>query len=171
MMYVSKKKRFFRGLKYLKIAYTFLYVEKPVRSLCYPFHFSLPSLLKFNFTKPIHMNSTLTTVGRIIFALCIIFFGLSHLTNATVMSQMLPSALSSVAIPLIYLTGVCLILAAVSFIIKKWARIAGILLVIYLILIILLVHIPSLPDPNAMALLIRDTAVAAGALMIAGMSN
>ena len=44
------------------------------------------------------------------------------------MSQMIPSALSSVAVPLVYLTGICLILAAVSFIIRKWARIAGILL-------------------------------------------
>jgi len=114
------------------------------------------------------MSNVLYTVGKIIFALTIAFFGIGHLTHAEQMQGVVPSALSSIAIPVIYITGVCLLLAAVSFIIDKWARIAGILLAVFLILIVLTVHIPHLPDQTAMSMVIKDSAMAGAALMIAG---
>jgi putative oxidoreductase len=114
------------------------------------------------------MSNVLYTVGKIIYALTIAFFGIGHLTQADKMQGAIPSALSFMALPLVYITGVCLLLAAVSFIIDRWARIAGILLAVFLILIVLTVHIPHLPDQTAMSMIIKDTAMAGAALMIAG---
>jgi putative oxidoreductase len=114
------------------------------------------------------MNNALFTAGKIIYALTIAFFGIGHLTNATAMGGMIPPMLSSMAIPLVYFTGVCLVLAAVSIIINKYAMWAGILLAVFLILIVLTVHVPNLPDQTSMAMIIKDTAMAGAALMIAG---
>lgn len=114
------------------------------------------------------MNNVLYMAGKIIFALTIAFFGIGHLTSAGQMAGVVPSALSSMAVPIIYITGVCLLLAAVSFIIDKWARIGGILLAVFLIIIVLMVHVPHLPDQTAMSMIIKDSAMAGASLMIAG---
>ena len=114
------------------------------------------------------MNNMLYTVGKIIYALTIAFFGIGHLTNAEQMKGAMPSTISSMALPLVYITGVCLLIAAVSFIIDKWARVAGILLAIFLILVVLMIHVPHLPDQTAMTMVIKDTAMAGAALMVAG---
>ncbi|HYV90273.1 MAG TPA: DoxX family membrane protein [Chitinophagales bacterium] len=114
------------------------------------------------------MNNALSPIGRIIYALAIAFFGIAHLTSADQMAGNLPPMFSSLGAPLIYFTGVCLLLAAISFIINRWARIAGILLAIFLLLIVFTVHMPHLPDQTATAMVIKDTAMAGAALMIAG---
>jgi uncharacterized membrane protein YphA (DoxX/SURF4 family) len=114
------------------------------------------------------MNNALSMIGRIIYALAIVFFGIGHLTNADQMATMLPSMFASLGTPLIYFTGVCLLLAAVAFVINRWARIAGILLAIFLLIIVVTVHIPHLPDQSAMSMAIKDSAMAGAALMIAG---
>lgn len=122
-----------------------------------------------------NMNMNLTTIGRIIFGLTIAFFGVGHLTNANAMSGMIPSFLSGMAVPLVYVTGICLIAAAISFVINRYTYYSGILLAIFLIIIVLTVHLPGLSDPArvqmAMSMTIKDTAMAAGALMIAGMGK
>ena len=114
------------------------------------------------------MNNALSTIGRIIYALAIAFFGIGHLTSADQMTGSLPSIFLTLGTPVIYFTGVCLLLAAISFIINRWARIAGILLAVFLLLVVFTVHLPHLPDQTAMAMIIKDTAMAGAALMIAG---
>src|SRR5438552_1289215 len=106
------------------------------------------------------MNNALAMIGRIIYALAIVFFGVAHLTSADQMAKDLPPMFSSWGTPLIYFTGVCLLLAAISFIINRWARIAGILLAVFLLLIVFTVHIPHLPNQTAMAMVIKDSAMA-----------
>ncbi|HUM45878.1 MAG TPA: DoxX family membrane protein [Chitinophagales bacterium] len=117
----------------------------------------------------------LTTIGRIVFGLTIAFFGVGHLTNASAMSGMIPSFLSGMAVPLVYVTGICLIAAAISFVINRYTYYSGILMAIFLIIIVITVHLPGLSDPAraqmAMSMTIKDTAMAAGALMIAGMGK
>ena len=122
------------------------------------------------------MKNNLVTIGRIIFALAIAFFGIGHLTNANAMaSTMVPSFLSGIGVPLVYVTGICLLGAAVSFIINWYTYWAGILLSVFLILVGLLVHIPQLSDPSgqqvAMSILVRDSAIAGAALIIAGIGR
>ncbi|MEO6168115.1 MAG: DoxX family membrane protein [Chitinophagales bacterium] len=117
----------------------------------------------------------LTTIGRIIFGLTIAFFGVGHLTNANAMSGMIPSFLSGMAVPLVYVTGICLLAAAISFIINRYTYYSGILMAILLIIIVILVHIPGLSDPARaqmeIGMIVKDTAMAGGALMIAGMGK
>jgi uncharacterized membrane protein len=122
-------------------------------------------------------NATLTKIGTVIYALVIAFFGVNHFLNAGVMAGMVPSFFPVGAF-WVYLTGVALILAAISFLIGKQARLAGILLAVLLLIIVLTVHLPAIihaPDIKAagvpLSMLIKDTGLAAGALLIAGKSN
>lgn len=121
------------------------------------------------------MKNNLVTTGRVIFGLAVAFFGIGHLTNANSMSFMIPGFLSTVAVPLVYFTGVCLLAAAVSFIINRYTFYSGVLLAIFLIIIILTVHLPGLSDPArtqiSMTMMVKDSAMAGAALMIAGMGG
>jgi putative oxidoreductase len=122
------------------------------------------------------MNKTsITKVGTILYALVIAFFGINHFLNGTGMVAMVPSFIPGKSVFWVYLTGVALILAAISFLTGKQTRLAGILLAIFLLIIVLTVHLPAVinaPDENAarfpLTNLIKDTGLAAGALLIAG---
>jgi putative oxidoreductase len=119
-------------------------------------------------------NSSITRIGTILYALVIGFFGINHFLNASGMAGMLPSFFHG-AVFWVYLTGAALILAAISFIIGKQTRIAGLLLAVFLLIIVVSIHLPAVinaPDEAAsrfpMTNLIKDTGLAAAALMIAG---
>jgi uncharacterized membrane protein YphA (DoxX/SURF4 family) len=121
------------------------------------------------------MKTNLTTIGRIIFALAVAFFGIGHLMNANAMTGVVPGFLSGMALPLVYLTGICLLAAAVSFLINRYTFYAGILLAVFLILVILTVHVPGLSDEArsqlSIAMIVKDTAMVGAALMVAGMGR
>jgi uncharacterized membrane protein len=119
-------------------------------------------------------NNTLSRVGIILYALVIAFFGVSHFLNGASFTSVVPSFIPG-GIFWVYLTGVALIAAAISFLIGKQTRIAGILLAVFLLLVVFTVHLPSVlnaPDAKAarfpLTNLIKDTALAAAALIIAG---
>jgi putative oxidoreductase len=119
-------------------------------------------------------NSTISRIGVILYALVIAFFGINHFISGNGMAGMVPSFLPG-GVFWVYLTGAALILAAISFLIGKQTKLAGILLALFLVLIVLTVHLPSLihaPDEKAvnvpMINLIKDLGLAAGALIIAG---
>jgi putative oxidoreductase len=119
-------------------------------------------------------NATLTKVGTIFYALVIGFFGINHFIEGTGMQKMVPSFLPGGVI-WVYLTGACLIAAAIAFLINKQVRLAGLLLCLFLLLIVLTVHLPAVlhaPDNGArrfpMTNLIKDTGLAAAALLVAG---
>jgi len=74
----------------------------------------------------------------------------------------------------VYITGACMIEAAMAFLIHKFTRVAGLLLCLFLLLIVLTVHLPAVlnaPDEGARRLpminLIKDTGLAAAALLVA----
>ena len=88
------------------------------------------------------------------------------------MSNAIPAFIPG-AIFWVYLTGVALILAAISFIINKQVRLAGLLLGTLLLIFALLVHLPGMIHATedlikwqSMGDLLRDLAMAAGAFYI-----
>jgi len=119
-------------------------------------------------------NVTISKIGTIFYALVIGFFGLNHFMNGTGMAKMVPSFLPGGAI-WVYITGAALLLAAIAFLINKYTRMAGLLLALFLLLIVLTVHLPAVlnaPDDGSrrfpMVNLIKDTGLAAAALLVAG---
>jgi putative oxidoreductase len=118
-------------------------------------------------------NSTISKIGTIFYALVIGFFGINHFMNGTGMQKMVPTFLPGGVI-WVYITGACLVAAAIAFLINKQVRLAGFLLCLFLLLIVLTVHLPAVlnaPDAGArrfpMTNLIKDTGLAAAALLVA----
>ena len=119
------------------------------------------------------MDNTLSKAGTIFYALVVGFFGINHFLNGTGMQKMVPSFLPGGVI-WVYITGTCLVLASIAFLIDKQVRLAGLLLALFLLLIVLTVHLPaviSAEDNNArrfpLTNLIKDTGLAAAALLVA----
>lgn len=119
-------------------------------------------------------NATLTKIGTIFYALVIGFFGINHFLEGTVMQEMVPRFLHG-GIFWVYLTGACLVAAAIAFLTNRLVKLAGVLLCLFLLLIVLTVHLPAVlhaPDAVASRLpmtnLIKDTGLAAAALLVAG---
>jgi putative oxidoreductase len=122
-------------------------------------------------------NISISRIGTIIYALVIGFFGVNHFLNGTGMQNTVPKFIPY-SIFWVYLTGALLIGAAISFIIGKQTRLAGVLLAIFLLLIVLTVHLPAVMNPEsqahvsiALTNLVKDTGLAGAALIIAGRGN
>lgn len=117
---------------------------------------------------------TLTTVGRIVFALPFVVFGINHLTHASAMAGMIPSFVPG-GVFWIYFTGLAMIAAAAAIIAQKCARLASTLLASLLGVFILTLHIPGMFNPETMQMsmigLLKDMAIAGGALVIASISK
>jgi putative oxidoreductase len=118
-------------------------------------------------------NSTISKIGTIFYALVIGFFGINHFIVGTGMQKMVPTFLPG-GVVWVYITGACLIAAAIAFLVNKQVRLAGFLLCLFLLLIVLTVHLPAVlaaPDAGArrfpMTNLIKDTGLAAAALLVA----
>ncbi|HTI91659.1 MAG TPA: hypothetical protein VL727_13795 [Puia sp.] len=121
-------------------------------------------------------NTTISKIGTIFYALVIGFFGLNHFLNGTGMAKMVPSFLPG-GVVWVYITGSCLLAAALAFLINRQVRLAGLLLALFLLLIVVTVHLPAVlnaPDDGSrrfpLVNLIKDTGLAAAALLVAGNS-
>jgi uncharacterized membrane protein YphA (DoxX/SURF4 family) len=119
-------------------------------------------------------NSTIFRVGRILYALVVAFFGINHFLNGTGMQNTVPSFIPG-GIFWIYFTGTALLLAAIAFLIDRQTRLAGLLMAVFLLVIVLTIHLPAVihaPDESSVRFpltnLVKDTGLAAGALMVAG---
>ncbi|MBS1596612.1 MAG: DoxX family membrane protein [Bacteroidetes bacterium] len=122
-------------------------------------------------------NSNISRIGVILYALVIGFFGVNHFMNASGMAPYVPAFFHGGEF-WVYLTGAALIAAAIAFLIGKQTRLAGLLLAVFLIVIVLTIHLPAVmhaPDEAASRVpltnLIKDTGLAAAALIIAGKGN
>ena len=117
------------------------------------------------------MKVLTTTAARIIFAVPLAVFGLMHFAFAKAMQGMVPSYIPG-GIFWVYATGAALVAAAVSFIINKQIKIAGISLAVFLFIIIVTVHVPGLGDETmrqmAMSNLLKDLGLLGGSLAFAG---
>jgi len=108
----------------------------------------------------------ISKIGKYLYAIPMVIFGLFHFLNASAMAGMVP-------IPggvfWIYLTGLSLILAGVSVIIQKLDEWSSFLLAGLLLVFVLTIHLPGVLAGGEMAQmymtnLLKDIALAGGAL-------
>ncbi len=113
------------------------------------------------------MKSTLLTAGRMLYAIPFAIFSLFHFMNAEGMSGMVPVP---GGIFWVYLTGVAMLAAAVSIIIKKKSALATLLLGILLIVYALSIQLPMVLGGNEMAMgqVLKDFALAGAAFYYSG---
>jgi len=122
----------------------------------------------------VFMEKVLGLVGRILYAVPFVMFGLNHLMSADQMAGMVPSFIPGGVI-WVYVTGAAMLLAAVAIITGIQARLACFGLVLMLFIFILTVHLPGLQNPAtkmmSMISLFKDTGLMGGALIIASISK
>ncbi|MFN8431560.1 MAG: DoxX family protein [Spirosomataceae bacterium] len=112
----------------------------------------------------------LTKIGRFLLALPMAVFGILHFMAADNMAPMVPIPGGAIWV---YITGVALIAAAVSIIMQKKARLASTLLAILLLIFVFAIHLPGVMAGGdgaqmSMMSLLKDVAIAGGALVYAG---
>jgi putative oxidoreductase len=107
---------------------------------------------------------TLSTLGRIIYAVPFVIFGIFHFIDA----GLLAGLLKGWPIPeaFIYFSGLAFILAGVSILLNYKARLASLLLALLLLIIIVFVHLPGVTSGSQTALtsLLKDAALLGAAL-------
>ena len=109
----------------------------------------------------------LPKIGRFLFAIPVAIFGVMHFMMGDMMVAMVPVP---GGILWVYLTGVALIAAAVSILTGKQAVLATRLLAVFLLLTATTVHLRFFMggDQAAMPIMLRDLALAGGALILSG---
>ena len=111
----------------------------------------------------------LSPLGKWFYAVPVLLFGVFHFMSAGEMAAMVPEYMPGGVI-WVYLTGAALIAAAVSVFIGKMTRTALLLLGIMLMLFVLMMHLPGViggENQMAMPMLLKDTAMAGGAWILA----
>lgn len=110
-------------------------------------------------------------LGRYVFAIPMLVFGLFHFMNASSMAAMAPFG----GEVMVYITGVCLVAAAISIFIGKYDKLASMLLALLLLIIVLTVHAPGLGSEEtmqmSMSMMLKDIGLMGGALMAASMAK
>ena len=120
------------------------------------------------------MNSNLVRIGTILYALVIGYFGVMHIMTASALAGAVPGFVpESMRTIAVYVSGAAMILAALAFIINKFARAAGILLAALLLIFALGIHLNYYMAGNeaSMGHFLKDTGLAAAALLVAGISR
>ncbi len=110
----------------------------------------------------------LQEVGRILFALPMIVFGVFHFVNTRSLQNVVPSFIPGETF-WVYLTGAALISAGICILLKKQVFTVCNLLGILLLIFVMLVHLPMALEGDLMArtAVLKDTALAGGAFVIA----
>ena len=107
--------------------------------------------------------STITGLGKYLFAIPFAVFGILHFLGANEMAAMAPGG----AI-MVYFTGVCLLAASVSMLIGKFDKLAAVLLAVLLLLFAFIVHAPAMSEnPQELGNILKNVALAGAALMYA----
>jgi uncharacterized membrane protein len=118
------------------------------------------------------MNAIIN-LGKYLFAVPMAIFGILHFMNADAMAGMAPFG----GAIMVYITGVALIAAAVSIIIGKMDKLASVLLAVMLLIFVFSIHLSGVMSGDeaqmmaSMSNLLKDTALAGGALMYASMAK
>ncbi len=121
--------------------------------------------LFIHLSKSCSMNS-LISLGKYLFAIPFGIFGIMHFVAADQMAAMAPGGTI-----MVYITGLCLILAAVSIILGKMDKLASVLLAVLLLLFII-PHVQNMAANEAeMFNILKNIALAGGALLYAGQAK
>ena len=111
------------------------------------------------------MNKTISTTGRIIFALPLAAYGLMHFAMTSMMAQYVVPKWLPAGEFFVYLTGAALLAAAVSLFINKFTHLAGLGLFLFMLVLLVTVHIPGISNPDqnisqmAMTMTLKDTII------------
>lgn len=113
----------------------------------------------------------ITTLGRILFAIPFLLFGINHFLMTDYYVGMLTSFIPLGAYTII-LTGLMLIATSISIITKKFVKLSTFLLAGLLFIFIVTIHIPHLISETdktvTIIALLKDISLMGGSLMIAG---
>ncbi len=117
------------------------------------------------------MNAFLS-LGRWLFAIPFAIFGLFHFMNAQPMADYVVPAYMPAKVIWVYLSGAGLIAATVSMLIGKYDKLATTLLAVFLLLLVLMVHLPGAmagteASQNSVSMLLKDLSLAGAAMMYA----
>ena len=122
-------------------------------------------------------NTLLSTIGTWLYALVVGFFGINHFRNADGMAGMVPKSFPGGGAVWVYVAGACLVLAALSILSGKFTKWACICLAVLLLIFVFTIHLPNATSEDGgrqamgMAGLLKDSAMAGAALIIAGKSK
>ena len=107
-----------------------------------------------------------TGLGKYLFAIPLLIFGLFHFMGANDMAGMVPIPGGAIWV---YITGAGLIAAAISMFIGKLDKLATVLLALMLLIFVFAIHLGGAMEGNqaSTANLLKDLAMAGGALMYA----
>lgn len=108
----------------------------------------------------------LKALGRILFAVPFLVFGINHLIMGTHMAGIVPPFIPG-GVFWVYFTGLCLILASISIAINKFTKWSGILLGILMLIFSLTVHAPSIAkNPMGIVGLLKDLSLSGAAFLV-----
>jgi len=110
--------------------------------------------------------STVTGLGKYLFSVPALIFGFFHLMNANAMAAMVPLPGGVIWV---YLTGICMIAAAVSIYIGKLDKLATVLLALLFLIYAFSLHLSGAiaGDQASTGNFLKDLGLAGGALMYA----
>ena len=105
-------------------------------------------------------------IARILFGVPIAVFGIMHFAFADAMAQMAPFG----GVAIVYLTGVAMLAAGASILIKKKAALATLLLGVFFLLTATTIHLRAVigGDEMAMSQILKDLMLAGGAWFMSG---
>ncbi len=125
------------------------------------------------------MQALLHLLGRLLFALPFLVFGVGHFQNASRMAGLVPAWLPG-GQTWVYVTGAGLVAAGVAIVVRRFDRLAAFLLAVLLLAFVVTIHLPAYlgpvaPDPAPGALLknmsfagiFKDAGLAGAALIVA----
>lgn len=111
-----------------------------------------------------------SVLGRVLFALPFLAFGINHFLMIDFYTGSITSFIP-VKGYVVILTGIALISASIAIITKKFMQIATMLLAVLLLIFIATIHIPGLFDPEgwrmSLIMLLKDTSLMGGSILIA----
>lgn len=119
----------------------------------------------------------ISRVAIYLLSIVMIIFGIYHFKEPHSMLVFVPTNMPG-GITWVYVVGVAFILAALAFITNKFVKLAGYLLALLLIIFVLAIHLPNFNHAgdiemrqDALINMLKDTALAAFALHIAGSAD
>lgn len=109
----------------------------------------------------------IVNIGRILFAIPMVIFGVFHFVNTRTLQNVVPSFIPGQTF-WVYLTGAALIAAGISILIKRQIQLISYLLAIMLLIFALFVHLPMALEGDKLAAssLLKDIALAGGAIIL-----
>jgi uncharacterized membrane protein len=113
---------------------------------------------------------SITNLGKYLFLVPFLMFGISHMTKADMMAGMVPSFIPGGSF-WVYLTGIGMLAFVASALLGKYDKLGAVLTAALCLIMALTIHLPAIMEGSnmmAMPSFLKDVGLAGGALMYAG---